>query len=307
MPEEILQNTPATTDLTVYGLTTGWSFSGNVATHEDGNDGSIFLDAFDLVAGRTYEISFNIVSISGGYLRAYAGDTASPTQHTTAGFKTETLLASGTSPEFRFFSNANVVVEVFNIRDTAQSSALKQTNSIAFSEKSNKWTDYRTFNPDIAFSMFTKLFSFKQGVQYVHDPQSGNRNSFYGNQYKTIVKIPFNGQPTQTQTFQSVALQNNQLMITTTDGITTSLGQVSELYEWNFEKARLIQGATEVVIYEHEGVYSASFLRNKTEDIVNGSVLKGNYLVVEMQTVNTGILKLFTASVHSSPSRIGSR
>jgi len=301
-----LQNTPIEIDLVEQGKSTGWTVNGTNAIHEQCNAGSMYLLNYPLTVARTYTFTYRVNSISGGSLRVYAGDTAGALV-TTTGDKEETLTASGTDLRLRFYSTADLNIDIFNIREVSSDTSLKKTNVIAWNETNNKWSDFRTSNPDCAFSLFTKLFSSKQGVQYVHDPQSGNRNEFYGTQYKSIIKVPFNGQPTQTKTFQSVALQNNQLMITTTDGIVTSLGQVSELYEWNFEKARLIEGATEVVIYENEGVYSASFLRNKTEDIHNGSVLKGNYLTVELETVNTGVLELFTVAVHSEPSRIGVR
>lgn len=307
-----LENTPLNVNLVTQSVTTGWSFSGSIATHEVCNAGSIFLNGFTVEAGQTYEITYKITSITGSagvsYLQAFMGDTAGA-QRITSGFFIETLACTGTSPRFRFFSNTDCEVEIFNIKNTAVITSEKQRNNIVYSEENNKWSSFYTYNPDCGFGLFIDLYTFKNGQLYLHQNNSANRNNFYGVQYKTIVNLPFNQQVAFVSTFESMSIQSNMLMITTEDGVETSLGQISDLVASDFTKATLVDGATTVTINSVEGVYSASFLRDKNSvgGILNGQVLKGNYLLVELVSTESTKLRLFSVAVHSEKSFIGIR
>ncbi len=301
-----LKNTPVSIDFTELGTSTGWTLNGDSAVHEICNAGSIYWDGYPIVSGDSYIISYRIDYINSGVLRPNIGTTQGVVR-TTPGEFTETILAAGSNPRFSFYSSANCQITVLNIKNTKTATGLKEQNTIAFSEKKNKWTDFRTFNPDFAMSLFTNFYSFKNGVLYIHRPNSPVRNNFYGNDYQTIVKVVFNDQEMQTKTYQSISIQSNQLMITTEDGIETSLGQVSELIADDFLQATLNDGVDLVEVYDNEGVYSARFMRDKNVDIINGDALKGNYITVELITVDNSILRLFSLSVHSEPSRIGVR
>lgn len=307
-----LENTPIDINLVTQSVTTGWSFSGDVATHEACNAGSIYLNGYTIEAGQTYEISYEITSITGSsgvlYTQVFMGDTAG-TQRITTGFFTETLLCSGTSPRLRFYSTADCTVEIFNIRNTAEVTAEKQRNNIVYNEMFNKWSDFRTYNPDCGFGLFINLYTFKNGNLYLHENNSASRNNYYGTQYESIIKLPFNQNVAFVSTFESMSIQGNMLMITTDEGVETSLGQVSDLIADDFTKSTLSDGITTVTINQVEGVYSASFMRdiNSVGGIVNGDVLKGNWLLVELKTTDSTELRLFSVAVHSEKSPIGVR
>jgi hypothetical protein len=307
-----LENTPLNVNLVTQSVTTGWSFSGSIATHEVCNAGSIFLNGFTVETGKTYEITYRISSITGSvgvsYLQAFMGDTAG-TQRIATGFYTETLTCTGTSPRFRFFSNTDCSVQIFNIKNAAVITSEKQRNNIVYSEENNKWSSFYTYNPDCGFGLFIDLYTFKNGQIYLHQNNSSSRNNFFGTQYKTIVDLPFNQQVAFVSTFESMSIQSNMLMITTADGVETSLGQISDLVASDFTKATLVDGATTVTINSVEGVYSASFLRDKNSvgGILNGQVLKGNYLIVELISTESTKLRLFSVAVHSEKSFIGVR
>lgn len=307
MPYEVIELNELEIDLTDQARTTGWTVDGSIATHEICNAGSIYLTGGTITAGQSYEISFRVNSISGGTgVIPYLG-TAPGTNRTTTGFFTEIITATGVDPEFRFYSDSDCAIEIFNIRNTFQSDDEKQQNTIVWSERLNKWPSFYTYNPDCAFSMFINLYSFKQGLTYIHRRNSASRNNFYGTQYKTIINLPFNKNVMDSNTFQSVSIEANMLMITTTDGITTSLEQLSELIAEDFTKATLTSGATTVTVNTAEGVYSALFMRDKNIDIVNGDVLKGNWITIELETTGNSALKLFSVAVHSEKSYIGVR
>lgn len=308
MPYEVIELNELEIDLVEQAKTTGWTVDGTIATHEVCNAGSIYLEGLTITAGQNYEVSYRINSISSGLVQPYAG-TAPGISRTTAGFFTEVITATGANPEFRFYSDADAEIEIFNIRNTLQSTDLKQQNTIVWSERNNKWESFYTYNPDCAFSMFINLYTFKQGRTYIHRQNSASRNSFFGTQYKSIFQITSNLQPQQVKSFHSLSLQSNQLMITTEDGIETSLGQLSELIELDFLKDTLTSGVTSVEVYSKEGVFSAAFMRDKNspDGIVDGDPLKGNYITIELITTEDTLLRLFTVNVVSRVSKIGAR
>lgn len=307
-----LENTPIDINLVTQSVTTGWSFNDNVATHEACNAGSIYLNGYTIEAGQTYEVSYEITSITGSagvlYTQVFMGSTAG-TQRTTTGFFTETILCAGANPRLRFYSTADCTVEIFNIRNTATVTTPKQKNNIVYNEMFNKWSDFRTYNPDCGFGLFINLYTFKKGNLYLHENNSSSRNNFYGTQYESIIKLPFNQNVSFVSTFESMSIQGNMLMITTSEGVETSLGQVSDLIAQDFTKSTLSDGVTTVTINELEGVYSAPFMRdiNSVGGIVNGDVLKGNWLLVEIKTTESTKLRLFSVAVHSEKSPIGVR
>jgi hypothetical protein len=305
----VIENGSVQVDLVALANTTGWSGSGSIATHDSCNAGSTYLKpptGLTITAGKIYQISYFVNSISGGLVQPYMGDTAG-TAETTAGFKTESLLCTGTDPRFRFYSNANCEIEIFAIRDTTIITTLKQRNTIAYNEQLNKWTSFYTYIPDCGFGLFIKLYTVNRGNLYVHDGDS-SRNEFYGVQYSSILKFVSSLFSTQVKNFQTLSYQSNQLMITTEDGIETNLGQVSELVSEDFLNYVLRDGVTMVNIYDREGLYQASFQRDKLKGgIINGDTLRGNYITAEIVTTNNAILKLYTVSVQSAISYTGIR
>jgi hypothetical protein len=68
-----LENTPIVVNLPTAAKDTGWSIDGNIATHESCNAGYILLLGNPLIAGHTYEVSYSILSLSGGHVQLYAG------------------------------------------------------------------------------------------------------------------------------------------------------------------------------------------------------------------------------------------
>lgn len=306
---DTLENTPLEIDLVAQAPTTGWSGSGDIATHDICNAGSTYLkppNGLVITEGHTYTFSYFVNSISGGYVQPFMGDTAGD-QLTSAQFKTETLIATGTDLRFRFFSNAQCEIELFAIRDVATITSLKQRNTIAYNEKINRWTSFYTYIPDCGFGLFIKLYTLNRGNIYVNS-QDNNRNEFYGVQYASILKFVCSQFPTIVKNFQTLSYQSNQLMITTEDGITTNLGQVSDLAAEDFLNYSLVDGVTTINVYDREGLYQASIRRNKLSGgILNGDTLRGNYLTVEIISTEDTVLELFTTSVQSSISKVGIR
>lgn len=297
-----IENTPIVVDLLKVVNDTGWSVSGDIATHVACNNGSIQLEGYTIVSGHEYTISYEIISISAGGLQLHVGDTLGAVR-TTPGTYIETITATGTDPVLLFNANANCQVRAFNIKDSFTDVSNLQQNTIAYSPVINKWTSFYTMAPDYGFSMYIRTLVFQYGVLYSQQNGSTSRNAFFGKSYDSLFKFIENKNTTVIQTYEALSIQSNQLMITSNDGVQTSLGQLSTLIDTDFEQQVLTDGGLRVDIYDRYGVYMASFVNDD-----NGDELKGNYLIVQLQsTDSTNPLQLFALEVKSSVQHIGAR
>lgn len=300
-----MENTPITVNLLQAANDTGWTIDGITATHSSCNNGSIQLLNYALIATNTYQVSYAVLTISGGYVQLFAGTTGG-IQRTTPGIYVETIVANGTG--LSFFSNANCTIQAFNLRNTVTDTSNFQQNTIVYSTEDKKWCEFRTIAPDGGVSIYIDMLTIFEGNLYLHENGSPDRNNFYGTQYQTIFQFVSNKAPTELKSYNGIALQSNELMVTTVSGITTSLGQISELSEIDFIKSTLSDAVSITSIEAQEGIFSASFLRDKNFDLINSDVLKGHYIIITLTTVNgNAALKLFSITVNASQSKIGVR
>lgn len=300
-----LQNVPIVINLLQQANTTGWSVNGVIAQHDSCNSGYITLNDYPLTPGHTYNVSFAILTVSGGYVQLFAGTTGG-TQYTSPDLITETITANGAG--LSFFSNANCTIQAFNIQDTFQETSNTQMNTPVYSFENKKWGEFRTIAPDYGFSIYIDMLTLFEGNLYLHENGSSDRNNFYNTQYQTIFQYIENTQPEELKSYNSIALQSNELMVTTDGGIVTSLGQVSSLIEQDFIKSILNDGVTSINVESVTGIFSASFLRDQNIDIINGDRLKGNYINITLTTVNGNVpLRLFSIAVNASKDNIGVR
>lgn len=305
MAYSALQNIPIVINLLTAANDNGWSINGIIAQHDSCNSGSIELTGYTLINGDTYEISYAVLTVSGGYVQLFAGTTAG-IQRTSPGLYVETILANGTL--LTFFSNANCTIQAFNIRNDTDDTSNTQVNTPVYSFKNKKWGEFRTIAPDYGFSIYIDMLTVFHGNLYLHENGSSDRNNFYGTQYQTIFQYVENSHPEQLKSYNSIALQSNELLVTTTDGIVTSLGQVSELIEQDFIKSVLNDGVTSINVESVTGIFSASFLKDKNIDLINGDQLKGSYITITLTTVNGNkALKLFSIAVNASVDKVGTR
>jgi hypothetical protein len=294
-------------DLSILGRSTGWTLDGLTGTHESCNDGSITAIGIDLIDGVEYIVSFNVASISGGLLNVQIGDTIS-SNITTSGYKEISLVASG-DLQLRFYSNANCIIELLAVQNNEIIVSQTQDTTLAFSQDLNKWTSFYNFSPDTGCSLFTNLYTFQNGITYLHNPFNPQRGVIYGVQYYPRFKAVFNEGPTVQKMFQSINMNSGTLMVTSTDGIETSIGQLSQLDAIDFLQYTLDDGITTVNVYDKDGIYLARFLKatNGGSDINTGDLLKGNYVTVDLIATNANDLKLIAVSVKSVPSVINVR
>ena len=120
--------------------------------------------------------------------------------------------------------------------------------------------------------MFTKMFTLKDGNLWEHKVDGTVPNNFYGTQYSSSVKFPVSS--VGVKTYHNIAIHSNKILGTTENGITTQLGNVTDLVTFDFQS--------------REGVHYA----NKLRDEILNDKLKGRYIVVELTDEETKEEKL---------------
>lgn len=296
-----IENNSITVHLPDAANQTGWSLPGDgTAVHTTCNAGYISLLNFPVKAGHAYTITYTILAISSGYVQAFAGGTGG-SQYTTPNVIVETITAASDGT-IQLFSNANCTIQLFNIKDLSLADGV----TIVYSAINKKWSDVRTMYPDFGFSLYEFCILAYQGAIYAQQNGSQSRNNFFGQQYQSSIKIADAKASMELKSYNSIALQSNQLLVTTANGITTSLGQVSSLIDQDFLKSVLSDGVSNINVYSQVGIFSASFLRNQNIDIINGDQLAGNYIIIELITINGNTpLQLFSIAVNATQKRTG--
>ncbi len=298
-----VENVPITVNLITAANDTSWVNDGVNAQHSSCNSGSETLLIYALLSGHIYSISWAVLSISGGYVQLQSPG-SNGAQQTAPGLYVETLSPTSNG-SLNVYSNANCQITAVYIQDIT----MPVGQTLAYNAKDKVWVDNRTFYPDYGWSLYEDMITAYQGRFWLHENGGNDRNTFYGTVFPSIIQYVMNASPAIVKTFQSLSIQSNQLMVTGNNGISTSLGQVSALAEIDFIKDFLSDSNSSVEVETIEGVLSANFLRDlNTGDIENGDVLRGNYLVITLQTIASNQpLRLYSINIVSRHSLIGSR
>lgn len=295
-----IQDTPIVVDLLTACNDTGWSIAGDVAYHDSCNSGAIAINDYPLISGQEYQVSYSVLSITGGMVQLIAGTTTGISR-TTAGNYVETIIANG--PQLSFFSDATCSIVAFNIQQVNTDTSNLQQHTIVYSPAVNKWTSFYTMAPDWGFNIFIRTLIMQYGVLYSQLNGSESRNTFFGNTYDSLLQFVENKNTTVVNHYQGLSIQSNQLIITSDDGIQTSLGQLSALIDTDFEQDVLIGDGIRVDVYDRYGVYMASFVNDDDDN-----QLKGNYMIIQLQSTDSqNPMKIYTVDIKSSTQRIGAR
>lgn len=300
---EAISGVPVKIKLTDLVNVTGWSVVGGIAVHSACSSGDIKLKTV-LVPNSAYEVTYTVKSVSGGPVKFKVGSTE-VRSITQPGFYVDNITTSTKAMSFSAGIGVSVEISSFTYKKAAVAVDVNAQDTIAYSEKIDKWTSFYTYNPDYGFSLKGSLFTLKQGMLYKHDI-SCPRNTFYGVEYKSRVKFPMNQALNVIKNFKNIEIQSNKLLVTTLDGIQTSLGQVSDLIAEDFKQFNINNGGSvNVDVYSLEGIYQARFLRDKNTDIIEGDRLKGNLITIELTTTDDQDFKLYRVYVTAEPSASG--
>lgn len=105
--------------------------------------------------------------------------------------------------------------------------------TVTYDEKVQGWTSFHSFYPEYMVNMNNKFFTFKDGQVYVHNQQTGDRNTFYGTRGNTEIELVLNESPSDVKILKALSLESNN---TTWDAtITTDLDK-GHVNKESFEK-----------------------------------------------------------------------
>lgn len=299
---QALQNVPIQVNLLTAANDTGWTQANGTANHSSCNVGFCTLIVYPVLAGNTYQFTYSTPTLSSGYLAVFIGGTEG-VHRTAPDIYVETLIAAADG-FVKFYATGNCSVTGFNIKNLTVDDGV----TWVWSAINKNWSDRRTLYPEFGASVYVRTILMKDGAMYAQQNGSDNRNNFFGVQYQSSIKFVENKNCEIVKGYQSINYIAGQLMITTEDGITTPLGQVSSLIDTDFLRGVLTDASLTVTLYASDGVYAANFLMDSNEDINTGSPLKGSYLICELTTTDGSIpLRLYSVEVQYAIVKIGSR
>jgi len=300
---QALQNSPISVNLLAQAKTTGWSILTPNAVHELCNAGNIILTSYPVTAGISYSISYIINSISGGNCQVQSPG-SNGGAYTTPGLKVDTI--NPTSNGFvSIYSNASANITAFTIQPISNTPG----TTIVYSAINQKWSDFRTYYPSFGWSLFTRTIVGYQGNLYqFENGNSSSTNNFFGTAFQSLIQFVEAKNSGIIKDFEAISYQANMLLVTPMEGVQSSNGQVTTLIDTDFIKQKLASPGESLILYNVDNVYSASFLGDENEDIVNGTGMRGNYLIVGLQTVDGSTpLILFSINVRVKTVFIGAR
>lgn len=281
-----IQNNAVTFNINQYINDRGWEItSPSVITHSSENSGDLEVLSYNIRPDVSYEYSFTITSISGGSVIVSIGGTSGD-PITTSGY-IQAVLTSVNTDNVKIWSDADVVISNFNISEISNIEQVDgKTDTITWSEDRKGWVTFKDIIPEVGFSMYTNLFTIKNGALWIHKYEGTTPNNFYGVQYSSKVKFPVSS--VGVKTYHSIAVHANKVVATSENGITTQLGNVSDLINFDFSS--------------QEGIHYANLLRDK----VLNDKLKGRYIVIELSDEESNatrmqIFKIVLKSQISTP------
>jgi len=116
---------------------------------------------------------------------------------------------------------------------------LYEGKTIAFNERTNRWTSFYDFYPEYYARVGRQFIGFKDGKLYKHNmtdrgyqnlytgPESWQNkyNHFYDDQYDSTIQFPFNIEPSSVKSYNAISLESDSKFFTS---MYTNIGQTVE-------------------------------------------------------------------------------
>ena len=265
----VIQNNSITFSITPYLTDRGWSIlSGSSIEHSKPNSGELEVINIPIAENTVYEYSFNVDSLTGGTVVVSIGGVDIPAV-TSSGY-VQGQITTVSSDNMKIWSDADTVISGVNIvRQISEDNVL---STLTWGDNRRGWVTFKTMVPDSGFGMYTNMFTLKEGNLWIHTTDA-IPNNIYGEQYHSTIKFPVSS--IGVKTYHTIAIHGNKVLGTTENGITTQLGNVTDLITYDFTTSE-------------EGVHYA----NKLRDQLLNEKLKGRYIVVELSDEETKEQKL---------------
>lgn len=283
----------------------GWTISGNFATHSSCNAGSIIsITSLGIEVGKSYVVTYEVTGYVSGSVKVMLG-TTSGISRTANGVYTETIECAG-NPNISFYSDGSLTINkdlsFYEFVETVDNSV-----TMAFYDgqgNDKKWVTHYSYQPDLMIRFINSFFSVKNGALWMHNVNEV-RNNFYGVQYNSQIQFYDNINPTMHKIFYSIRVEANTRWFCPNNGDLSILpvvgrqsGMSSRLRRNNFKN--------------YQGSFFADFMRNYLDSrfidpekaLYQGEPLRGRFMELNMTNDDTTEAILFEIDVKSSPSAI---
>ena len=297
---QVIKGTPAVYDPNASYVDSGWSVSGNIATHGACNPGTFYYNLNPFIQiSKYYVISYDVVGYTSGGVNVVLGSSTGTTR-TALGHYAETLQCL-TNTNLGFYSDGALSIENLQIYD--QAFGLQPGYTVAFYDgDKKKWGLTISITPEMSVRFLNDLYTFKDGSIW---KQNDNpvRNNFYGVQYNSMIHIICNHKPTEDKIYYSMRVKSNgiwaalvqgDISIPPTPGKTA--GMTSRLTPSRFNRL--------------QNDYFADFLRNMddprfgsiTDALFKGAELRGEYMELILTNTDTTEIVLTEIDIKTAPS-----
>lgn len=274
----------------------GWSVSGDIATHEGCNPGNIARTNIPIQIGKQYTIVYDITSYSDGQVYPFIG-TVNGSPATSSGEQTVTITTiSGVN--LGFFSDGDLSIELISVTELQSANG----TTIAYNEKTKAFSTFYSYIPEKMVTIISDFITFKGGQAWLHNVGDGDVNTFYGEQTASEIVAVINSAPQAVKTFLGIFLNSNsEWELKETDygaGILTSNLQESEILSQDYRIEDLGSG---VFITKKEGMYYADFYRDSLSPggLNEGDVLNGNWLRVKLTNDDNNFVYLWSVFLNA--------
>jgi len=196
----------------------------------------------------------------------------------------------------------NISTKSYNAKDSFVDSSnqlptigniLSKGETIAYSERIDKWTTFYSFKPEMFGIINLEMISFVNGRLWIHN-SNDIRNNFYGTQYTSQLEVLFNELPGQVKVFQSIGVESG--------------------HAWQVPYAKTPNGMeTEIVsdrFVRREDSFFAPVMRDKNdpsftskpviEAVINGRQLRDRSVKALLESTETNEVVLFAVSMMST-------
>ncbi|MFH6944637.1 hypothetical protein [Flavobacterium sp. FlaQc-50] len=82
--------------------------------------------------------------------------------------------------------------------------------TLSHSEKSEGWTSFWSYLPDGMIKLSNRFYTVKNGQLYLHNEDTGVRNTFYGVQHSSKITFFFNESNSEDKIFKTMVLEGNK-------------------------------------------------------------------------------------------------
>lgn len=284
-----LTNQPIDIPLEVDWYDTGWTISEGKATHVSCNEGTIKNATMPTVVGESYKVRFTVSNWSSGVVTPIIGG-AVGTPVSANGTYEEELEAIDISG-LKFYSDGDLTIELIRV-------SLGEVPAVTFSfnQDTLKWISYWSYAPDMMGRFLDQYVSWKDGRMWIHN-QNPIHNSFYGQEYPSVITFYCNINYEQDKDFYNMVLNGSHqwradVELPPRPG--KSKGQRSRIKPMNFKLEK--------------GRFTSAFYRDmddprfvdEMQALMKGAYLQGQIMKVTLTNESTEEVQLISVEIDVS-------